>query len=200
MATATLTPAPAPAPRPLKRFTVEEYHRLIDLGFVTKRDRVELIRGLIVERPVMKPPHVIALTQLTILFYKLVGFERAIRSQAPITLADSEPQPGLVIAQGLLVDYVKGHPNPAQIQLVIEIADSTVREDQTSQLELYAESMVSEYWIVNIPELRIEVYTQPVRKSASYRMRKDYAIEDSVPVRLGGTDLGSLPVRDIFPR
>ena len=167
---------------------------------MTKRDRVELIRGLIVERPVVNPPHAIAISQVTVLFYKLLGFDRAIRSQLPITLADSEPLPDLVLAAGLLVDYGTRHPKPREIQIVIEIADTTIYEDRSSQLQIYAESMLPEYWIVNIPEHHIEVYTQPARKSANYRRRKDYSVEDAVPIRIDGVVLGSFLVRDILPR
>lgn len=200
MATALASPPPPPA-RPQKRFTVAEYHKLLDVGVVTAKDRCELIRGYIVEKPVINPPHATVVTKLMQQLVALLGAKAAVRVGLPITLSDSEPHPDLVVAAGVLDDYETAHPRPGQIQLVVEVADSTVAEDQTSQLELYAEAGLLVYWIVNIPDRRVEVYTQPRGgKSPAYRARRDFGPRDSVPVVLAGKDRGAIPVREILPR
>src|SRR5438034_1198657 len=98
MATATLTPAPAPGGPPQRRFTVAEYHRLMEVGILRADDRCELIHGLIVEKPRINPLHATAVTRLMRRLLGLAGDKMAVRVQLPITLSESEPEPGIVIA------------------------------------------------------------------------------------------------------
>jgi Uma2 family endonuclease len=200
MATATLLPSPAP--RPQKRFTVDEYHRLINAGILTSGDRCELIDGLIVEKPVINPPHATTATRLAKRLTALLGFDTVIRSQQPITLPpDNEPEPDVAIAIGTDNDYSDRHPGPNDLLLVVEVSESTLEADQTTQLAVYARARIPVYWIVNLIDRRVEVYTQPrAGKNPTYRSRRDYGPADSVPVALAGKTAGSIPVREILPR
>ncbi len=145
-----------------KRFTIEDYHRLIELGFLTENDRVELIRGELMQMVAKGTPHTVCNTRLVRELVILVQERGIVRGQEPITLPpNSEPEPDLVIARYRPDDYLSAHPQPADILLVAEVADSTLKYDQEVKLTLYAESGISNYWIFNLVASCLEVYTQP---------------------------------------
>ncbi len=145
-----------------KRFTIEDYHRLIELGFFTENDRVELIRGELMQMVAKGTPHTVCNTRLVRELVTLLQERGIVRGQEPITLRpNSEPEPDLVIARYRPDDYLSGHPSPEDILLVIEVADSTVKYDQEVKLSLYAESGISDYWIFNLVASCLEVHTQP---------------------------------------
>src|SRR5689334_3689456 len=98
MATATMTPAPTPGQPNQRRFTVAEYHKLMEVGVLTKSDRCELIRGLIVEKPTINPPHATVVSKLSRRLFGMIGHDLVLRIQLPITLSDSEPEPDVVVA------------------------------------------------------------------------------------------------------
>jgi Uma2 family endonuclease len=183
-----------------KRFSVEEYHRLDELGIINVKVRYELIRGLILEKPAMNPAHRNSLRRLTTRMLEIPIAPHFIETQAPITLADSEPEPDLSIWAGPDGKYRDRHAGPEEILLAVEIADSSLAYDRGEKLQLYAESKIPIYWIVNIRERKIEVYTQPKNGgNPSYRSHHDYKIGDSVPVVLGKKTVGSIPVSEILP-
>jgi hypothetical protein len=80
------------------------------------------------------------------------------------------------------------------------VADSTLHRDQTTKLELYAGAKVAVYWIVNLVDRRVEVYTQPRGgKSPTYKTRTDYGPDDAVPVVIAGKRVGTIAVKDLLP-
>ena len=159
-----------------KRFTLSEYHRLIELGFLSENDQVELIRGELVQMVAKGTPHSVCNTKLLRALDRLIGDGAVVRGQEPILLAgDSEPEPDVVIAQGQPDDYLSHHPFPKNILLVIEVSDSTLEYDQRVKLSLYAESQIQDYWIVNLVANQIEQYSQPYEDTQGnfgYRTRQ----------------------------
>ncbi len=147
-----------------KRFTIEEYHRLIDLGVFKETDRLELIKGQLIEMSPKGTMHTVACSVLYRELATLLGGIAALRCQDPITLTNSEPEPDLLVARGQEADYLHHHPYPADIILVIEVADSTLMFDQTTKLDLYAEANINNYWIVNLKDRQLECYRQPYQK------------------------------------
>lgn len=161
----------------LKRFTLAEYHRLAELGFFGEDDRVELTHGQIVEMAAKGTAHEVCLTRLLRELPKLVGDCATLRCQSPLVLPrDSEPEPDFTLVQNRADDYLSSHPEPADALLVIEISDSSLsydavnaapggflqeNVDQEVKLSLYAEASISDYWIFNLIENYLEVYSQP---------------------------------------
>lgn len=157
-----------------KRFTIDEYHRLIELGFLQESDslrdgkaeRIELIRGELIQIIAKGRPHTVCGSILCRQLDRLLGDRAVIRGQDPITLPNhSEPEPDVVIARGIDEDYLAHHPYPEDIFLVIEISDTTLDYDQTTKLEIYAESRIFNYWIVNLNARQLERYTQPYQNA-----------------------------------
>jgi Uma2 family endonuclease len=192
MLTTTVTP---------KRFTIDEYHRLIELGFLTENDRIELIRGELMQMVAKGTPHTVCntrlLRELNILLFK----KAVVRGQEPITLPpNSEPEPDVVIARYCADDYLSAHPLPADILLVIEVADSTLKYDQEVKLSLYAEAGISDYWICNLVAGCLEVYQQPyqdLQGNFGYASRQVFLPNAVVSVP-GFGDL-SLELSGVFP-
>jgi Uma2 family endonuclease len=190
---------PAIPPLPVRRFTVEEYHKLGEIGVLTPEDRVELIHGWIVAKMTLNPPHNYAVTALMEQFLAL-GASATVRVQQPITTADSEPEPDVVFVSGSRADYKARQPEPLECIVVAEVADSTLQRDQTTKLELYAGAKVATYWIVNLVDRRVEVYTQPRGgKNPTYKTRTDYGPNDAVPVVIAGKRVGTIAVKELLP-
>jgi hypothetical protein len=190
---------PAIPPFPVHRFTVDEYHKLGEAGVLTENDRVELIHGWIVAKMTLNPPHNYAVTSLMEQLLALGG-AATVRVQQPITTTDSEPEPDIVFAVGTKANYKKLNPKPSECILVVEVADSSLHEDLTTKLELYAGAKIAVYWIVNLVDGRVEVYTQPRGgKNPTYKTRTDYGPGDAVPVVIAGKQVGTIAVKELLP-
>jgi Uma2 family endonuclease len=159
-----------------KHFTFAEYQRLVELGFLTEDDRVELIRGELIQMAAKGTLHSVCNTKLMRELERLVGERAVVRGQEPIVLpSDSSPEPDIVIARGQPDDYLESHPHPQDILLVIEIADSSLEYDQNVKLALYAEDQIQDYWIVNLNADRVERYRYPYQDAQGnfdYRVRE----------------------------
>lgn len=184
-----------------KRFTLLDYHRLIELGFLTENDRVELIHGELMQMVAKGTPHTVCNTSLVYEVTMLLQRRAIVRGQEPITLPpNSEPEPDLVIARNRSDRYLSGHPSPDDILLVVEVADSTLQYDQEVKLPLYAESGISDYWIFNLVASCLEVYTQPyqdLQGNFGYASKQIVLPNDSV-IFPGFSDL-SLDLSSVFP-
>jgi Uma2 family endonuclease len=184
-----------------RHFTLDEYHRLGELGFFRADERVELIRGEIIQMPTKKTPHSVCNTRLVRQLILLLGERAIVRGQEPIILpADSEPQPDGLIARNRADDYLSSHPEPGDILLVIEISDSTLSYDQQTKLSLYAEDRIADYWIFNLVESHLETYSEPYQDRLdkfSYRSKR--IVLPNEVVKLPCFPDLSLDLREIFP-
>ncbi len=184
----------------IKRFTVEEYHRMGEIGFLAEDDRCELIRGVIREKPIMNPPHKKALRRLMECVRPFITAEYVFDCQGPITLADSEPEPDLSITIGPEDRYDARHAGTGDIVWVLEVSDTSLATDRGEKLQIYAEAKIPVYWIVNLQDRIVEVYTLPRGgRNPTYRSRVDYAAGMAVPVRIAGSTLGTISIDEILP-
>lgn len=186
---------------PVWRFSVPQYHQMIRLGILTEDDPVELLEGWIIQKMPKNPPHR-ASTKLTCsALEEIVPEGWYVDAQEPITLLDSEPEPDVVVVRGNTRDYLDRHPGSQDLALVVEIADSTLERDRTSKKRLYARAGIPVYWIVNLPEQKLEVYTEPIdlAQEPTYQQRQDYSLSDEVSVAIERREVGRLTVRDLFP-
>lgn len=183
-----------------RRFSVDEYHRMIDSGILNDEDKVELLEGYVVEKMPRNPPHDGTLQRLTKRLYKigLVGWE--IRGQSAITLSDSEPEPDVVVARGDDHTFDKRHPDPSELGVLIEVADSSLTRDRQDKSRIYAGSNIAVYWIVNLTESQIEVYTNPsgIGATAAYGTRTDYRSGETISLVLDGMEVTRIAVNDIL--
>jgi Uma2 family endonuclease len=195
-------PAGSPELPPLKthRFTVEQYDRLVKIGFLTPDDRLELLEGWIVDKMPQDLPHASVTDLSREALEAILPSDWRIRDQKPIALVDSRPEPDLAVVRGPLRRYLDRHPGPVDIAFLIEVADSTVEEDRERKGRIYARARIAVYWILNIPEGIVEVYTQPrAGRSPSYRRRQDHTRSDVIPVVIEGQEIARIPVRELLP-
>lgn len=183
-----------------KLFSIDEYHRLIDLGVFRQLDRIELIKGQLVEMSPKGTAHSVSCSVLYRELSPLLSGVAALRCQDPITLIDSEPEPDIIIARGREADYFNHHPYPADIIVVIEVSDSTLGYDRTTKLSLYAENNISNYWIVNLVDRQLESYSQPYQKpngEYAYLSQQIHLADRSI--QLPGFEGILLELERIFP-
>lgn len=197
-----LPPDTRPRPKlPVKRFSLAEYHHLIEIGFLKPSDKVELIDGWMVPKMPQNPPHNSTIRKLTRWFMAHCPEAWVVQIQGPVTLdGDSEPEPDLAVAIGPETRFSDRHPGPGEIVLVVEVADSSLDQDAGDKLEVYARNRIPQYWIVNLIESQIEVHTQPrggVRPT--YHSRVLFTPGETIPVALGRKAIGKLKVADALP-
>lgn len=156
-----------------RRFTVDEYARMGEAGIFGPEERVELIEGEIIKVSPQNPPHARLISRLNTRLVRLFGDTHEIRVQLPLTLGmASEPEPDFTLVR---LEHAEGpyrHPDVAD--LVIEIADSSLRFDRRRKASLYAKFGLPDYWILNTRDQRLEVRRDPAeRPEAPYGW--DYA-------------------------
>jgi Uma2 family endonuclease len=173
---------------------------MIRTGILKEDDRVELIYGWIVDKMPQNSPHAAAVSRLQLGLPPVLGGEWVLRSQLPVTFVDSEPEPDAVIARGPVNRYDRRHPRGRDITAVIEVADTSLEDDRTVKGPLYARERIPTYWIVNVVDRQIEVYSQPrAGKSPAYRHQQTYRPGEAVPLVLAGAPAGAIPVDDLLP-
>jgi Uma2 family endonuclease len=155
-------------------FTVAEYQRMGQVGIFSEDDRVELINGEIVKISPIGEPHASCVGRLTQTLILLLRRRVIVWTQNPIVLDDySEPQPDLAILRPRADFYRQAHPRPEDVLVVIEVSDTTLEYDRKVKVPLYASAGIPEMWLVNIPEERVEVYSDPA--GGEYQTARSYA-------------------------
>ena len=145
-------------PRPL-RFDVDDYHKLLEIGFLNEDDRVELINGVIFEMAPMVSRHSINIGNLNKVLSKAFDNKAFVNVQCPIRLGTvSEPEPDLALYKLPLSRYLDRLPGPKDTYLIVEVAASTLKLDRTSKLKLYAKAGILEVWILDVDKNCLEVY------------------------------------------
>lgn len=198
----TLPPLPPILPPvPVRRFTVDEYHQMIQAGIIDEDDDVELLEGWIVPKMGRNPPHDTVVSIVTDILPPLLPKGWFRRVQSAITTTASEPEPDIAVVRGTHRDYLGRHPSPADMALVIEVADASLPRDRSLKGQIYAAANVPVYWIINLVDNLVEVYTNPTGPDAApvYRARQDYRIGDLVPFVIDGRDLGPIPAQELLP-
>lgn len=144
-----------------KRWTVDEYHQIIALGIITPDTPVELINGQIIEMVPQQPPHAATTDEGGDYLKALFSGKAKVRVQLPVTLLpDSEPEPDFAIVKIDANRYRDRHPDPNDIYLIIEVADSTLQKDRQYKSQLYAQAGIPEYWVINLKQNQVIVYRQ----------------------------------------
>ncbi|WP_439632082.1 Uma2 family endonuclease [Gemmata sp.] len=204
-----MTPAQSPptSPSPLYaaagffRLTVDQYHEMIRNNTLTTDDRVELLDGYLVNKLPQNTPHGSTVDRLTEDLNRVKPTGWRVRAQLPVTLSNSEPEPDAVLVRGYRRTYDLRHPTGTDFGILVEVADSSLALDRGPKANLYTRAGIPVYWIVNIPDRRVEVYTDPdpAANPPVYRTRTDYGTGDAVPVVLDGVAVATLPVADLIP-
>lgn len=172
-------------------FSVEEYYLMAKAGILKEDDRVELIEGEIVEMAPIGSRHASCVKRLIRLLSQQMGQHALIGAQDPVHLGEhSEPQPDITLLRPREDFYASAHPGPADVLLLIEVADTSADYDREVKARLYARAGISEYWLVDLPGQRIEVYRDSA--AGEYRqVRLARREERLVPEALPGLEISA---------
>lgn len=183
------------------RFSVTQYHRMIETGVLTENDRVELLDGYLVEKMPHDPLHDGTVQKVNRRLVRAIPSGWEVRVQSSITLANSEPEPDVALVREDSSGYMTRHPQAADFGIVIEVSNSTLASDRSDKREIYAEDRIPIYWIVNLIDRQIEVFEQPSGPTANpaYSSSQAYKPGSSVPLVLDGNVVASIPVADLLP-
>ena len=184
-------------PSPLFRMTLERYEEMVKSGAFTEHDRVHLINGFLVAKTTQGDPHCVSDDLCRNAITSVLPRGWFVRSDKPVPLPpNTKPEPDHVVAHGEIRDYTDHSPGPTDVALIVEVALSSLAEDRM-QADVYAAAGIPIYWIVNLVERQIEVYSglSPV----GYRSRGDFREGQNVPVVIEGVEVGHIVVADVLP-
>jgi Uma2 family endonuclease len=171
-------------PRP-HRITVDEYHRMAEVGLLAPDARVELIEGEIIDMAPIGLDHNSVVTQLADLFYTATGQSALVQTQGVVRLdRRSEPQPDIAILKRREDYYRRAHPAPVDVLLLVEVSDSTLRYDRDVKVPLYARHGIPELWIVDLQDPQLLFHRSP--QGGRY-------LEQGAMGNPGVTPIGALP-------
>ena len=150
----------------LRKWTRVEYERLVDAEILGPDDRVELLGGAMICKEPQYSPHATGIQLVQRALTEAFGAGWVVRPQMPVALDDeSEPEPDVAVVPGHPRDYRDAHPT--RPVLVVEVALSRLGFDRDRKGSLYARAGLADYWIVNLPDRRLEVYRGPVSDGAA---------------------------------
>jgi Uma2 family endonuclease len=192
----TTAPEPITTLDNLKSWTVQDYHRMSEMGILDPNERTELIAGQITLMVAKGTPHVITLQLLASELLGQIGTTALIRTQDPIHLDDSsEPEPDLVIVRGEILDYIDRHPQPTDIHLLVEVADSTLSYDCQVKDKVYAKAGIPEYWVIDIKNRQVHIFRDPQATGYASQL----ILAESQTVSLFAFPAVIMPIGSILP-
>jgi Uma2 family endonuclease len=166
-----------------RRITVHDYHRMGEAGILSPRNRVELIEGEIVPKPVIGPRHSANVDRANRALTTTVGTSAIVRVQGAVRLdLFNEPEPDIVLLRPRPDFYASGHPGPGDILFIVEVAQSSIDYDRDIKARIYATARLAEYWLVDLNEDVVYVYSEP--SNGVYRAVVSYRREQSISPRL----------------
>jgi Uma2 family endonuclease len=183
------------------RLSIEQYHAIIQAGILTDDDSVELLEGWLVFKMPKNPPHRATTRLVRTALENILPPGWYVDSQEPITLSNSEPEPDIVVVRGDTRQYLDRHPGAEDIALIVEVSDTTLQRDRTLKKRIYARAGIAIYWIVNLVEGLVEVYSQPVVEveQPDYSQRLDFGRSAVIPIIIEGREIGAIAVNSLLP-
>jgi Uma2 family endonuclease len=174
--------------------TVEEYMRMGEAHVFAHQARLELMEGEIVEMPPIGSAHAAVVCTLDTLLRE-VAPRAMVRVQSPLVLGErSAPQPDVMLLQPRADRYYNSHPTAADVLLVVEVADTTLRYDLDIKRPLYARAGVAELWIIDIARRELHVFREP---ELDYSFHRVLMASDDVAVAIAGA--AAVSVSSLFP-
>lgn len=149
-----------------KLFTVDEYHRMAEVGILAEDDRVELIDGEIIQMSAIGHRHMVCVIRANTMFIEAFGRKAVVSAQNPVQLSDwTEPQPDLVVFKPRSDFYAARKPTPKDVLFVVEVADTSLRYDGNVKLPRYGAAGIPEVWIEDLKNDLLLVYRDPQHDS-----------------------------------
>ncbi len=194
MSTDVATESAAPTP---VRWSPEQFQRMTAAGLLPEAAGHELVEGTVYRMSPLNPPHTTAVLQLEAELRELLPSGYHVRTQQPLTVGDSAPEPDLAVVRGRIRDFATAHPTNEDVALVVEVADASLPFDRTTKLALYAAAGIPAYWIVNLRDHRIEVHDNPT-STGEYASRATASGDGRVALLVNGEEVGAIASNSVI--
>ena len=188
--------------------TVSNYHEMMERGILPEGEPYELLDGAIVrkdrsaqgENPTtVGHEHIYSVTVLQELGARLRRRGCYMRIQQPISIPPiNEPEPDAAIVLGKKEDYAEKLPQQSDVLCVFEVADASLRRDRTKKLQIYARGGIKIYYIVNLRDRVVEMYTEPLRRKSQYASTRIFSLAEKISFPMGTGEM-RIAVRQLFP-
>jgi Uma2 family endonuclease len=188
---------------PVRRFTVDEYHKLLEIGVLKEGEPCELLNGVITPKMPQNSPHSSAASRLERRLARLLPDRWILRSQKPVSIPGqaSEPEPDVAVVRGPEERYDARQPYSNDLAQIVEVSDTSIDMDLGEKPRIYAGARIPTYWVMNMIERRVEVYREPRGgKKPTYRKQTHYGPSEEAIVVLNGSEVGRIPVRELLPQ
>lgn len=171
------------------KLTVNEYYRMAEAGLLAQDARVELIQGEIIDMAPIGSRHAAVVNELVRLFTSVVAGQAIVSIQAPVRLGlMSEPQPDISLLKPRADKYSQAHPGAADVLLLVEVSDTTLRYDRQTKIPLYAAHGIEEAWIVDLESKKLHVFREPI--NGEYASACTFDLSSTIfPLKLRGVSL-----------
>ncbi len=167
--------------RPRHRFTLDDYHAMAEVGILGEDDRVELIGGEVVQMAAMGARRAGCVQRLTRLLLPVLSDGVQLRVQLPVAIPDyDEPEPDLALVRAREDDYDQSHPTPADVLLLIEVADTSLVYDRGVKLPIYARAGIPETWIADLSATSVGRHGDPDTETGAYRSVARFGLAETV--------------------
>ncbi len=181
----------------IRLITVSEYYQMAKTGILDPSEQVELLAGQIVKKSMKGTLHTAAVAPIDNVIRKLLGDLVLIRLQDPIHLDNfSEPEPDIALVIPDPLYYEAHHPTPAEIYLIIEVADTSIKKDTEVKAQIYAQAGIRDYWVLDVLNRQLHVFREP--SANGYLSKVILTDGDRISLlNFSETTLGSLPEIEI---
>lgn len=166
------------------RLSASEFERMAEVGILAEDERVELIEGDLIDMTPIGSRHAGAVSRLTRLLGSAVGTDAIVSVQNPIRLdRHSQPQPDLALLRPRADFYAEAHPQPADVLLIVEVAEASLDYDRDVKIPLYARHGIAEMWLLDVAGRGLTVYRAPGPDGYG-EQRRIVAVESIAPLLL----------------
>jgi Uma2 family endonuclease len=146
----------------LRLWTVEEYHKMAEVGIFDPEERVELLEGKIIWMIAKGTAHRSAVGRTDRLLQNRLKNLALICVQDPVKLNErSEPEPDIAVVKVDPLDYADHHPTPTEVYLIIEVADSSLKLDCETKAKAYSQAGIADYWVLDVVTRQLHVFREP---------------------------------------
>jgi Uma2 family endonuclease len=189
-------PSYLPGPTEIYRFTIQQYDQMIRDGTIAKDDPVELLGGILVRKTPKTPKHSVITAWLVEELRRQIPVGWHVRQAQPLRIPDYD-EPDLALVRGAIMDFALRHPGAADVALVGEVSGTTLDRDRGEKRAAYARGGIPVYWIINLIDNQIEVYTDP-SPGYGYRTCAIYRPRDQLSIVVDAQACGMISVPDLL--
>jgi Uma2 family endonuclease len=181
-------------------FSVDQFYRIIELGIFPRERRVGLWEGMLYEKMAKTQSHAVAGINVTMTLARVLPQGWCLSSENPIAIGPrSAPLPDMVVLRGVGNDYLDRRPGPADVGLVVEFSLTSLKEDTGPKLAAYASAGIPSYWVLNLVEGVVHVYSEPIPAESRFASEATARRGESIPLTLDGVVACQVAASDLLP-